>query len=228
MVVERLIERMFALRIIHIRGTPASGKTTLATLVELRLASRFPNYRTTFARHWPSEKMTASESEKYLEGLLNGSYMDVMTSQDRVLLLDEAQTSYHDMFFWNTFLKGIHRLSGPYVMLFSSYGNPSQSPLGSDVAGTPAAFAPGQRISLRWESVHPFPAVGLLLSEEEANDVINRSAQGNQDRPIYTGGLKEDLYTFTEGHVGALSAMSSVIETDLVYHRFSHVLLNQF
>lgn len=216
---------MFAQRIIHIRGTPASGKTTLATLVELYLGLHFPNHKITFSRQWPSEKMSHLESEKYLEGLLKGSYMDIMTSQDRVLLLDEAQTSYHDMFFWNTFLKGIHRLSGPYVMLFSSYGNPSQFPLGLDVAGTPAAFAQGQRISLRWESADNFPAVGLLLSDEEANDVINRSAQGNQDRQIYTDGLKEDLYSFTEGHVGALSAMSSVIETDLVRHHSVYIIL---
>ncbi|KAL4916695.1 hypothetical protein BDW62DRAFT_211811 [Aspergillus aurantiobrunneus] len=100
--------------VIHVRGTPASGKTTLSELLRdyylennrkdawtefsLRLQHRYPRYRST--------EFFASKN---------------------VILIDEAQGSYADIGFWNTVIKD-RRSSLGYnikICLFSSYGSPA-------------------------------------------------------------------------------------------------------
>ena len=90
-----------------------------------------------------------------------------------LLIIDEAQTSYVYTSVWNDFIKGLSPGSGPFVALFSSYGSPSEQPLGSDSpTPTPIYFRSDQRISIRRSSQNP--DLALLFSRTEFDDVVER------------------------------------------------------
>src|SRR5437773_7866697 len=48
-----------------------------------------------------------------------------------LLIIDEAQGSYEYLSLWNDLIKGLSPGSSPLIALFSSYGSPSDEPLGT-------------------------------------------------------------------------------------------------
>jgi len=86
------------------------------------------------------------------------------------LIVDEAQGSYSDHNFWE-FIKSIHPFSYYRVILFCSYGSPSTN--FSDIK-TPMFIAEHQRISLQPVHHDWFMPVGLLLQQNEYDDLVER------------------------------------------------------
>ena len=98
----------------HVRGTPASGKTILAQLLRKHVEETSPNVRVYFITWIPTYFSS--------EGLGIGSGHDELLNwatkqptplrdwenvQNTLLLIDEAQLSYKYVLLWNNFIKYI-------------------------------------------------------------------------------------------------------------------------
>lgn len=113
--------------------------------------------------------MDDGESRRFTERIFGTTLCHLFTTPDRVLLLDEAQTSYYELGFWNDFLKQLGE-TGVHVILFGCYGSPRRSPfsMAAETAGTPLILKEPQRIGRSWGGN---PPAGLLFREEETSDL---------------------------------------------------------
>lgn len=209
--VESIFDRMMHYRILHIRGTPASGKTVLLQLLRYHIKSIKPDWNVSVVVDWPSTlDNDDSGTITHLERVLNLRRDDFLAAQDTVLLLDEAQTTYKNRYFWNMFLKSIERISGVYVVLFSSYGSPKRQPV--DLIGlTPPVLTADQRIGLQIDENQGFPPAGLLLTITEAESIMSLASSAHQDHPQFSHGLLHWVYALTAGHVGAFVGILDMI-----------------
>ncbi|BCR88447.1 ATP-binding protein [Aspergillus chevalieri] len=186
---ERTVSKLAAIlddmNIVHVRGTPASGKTRLSELLrdyyrkEGRRAFLIKRWEgLNFKNPWGSlvelvEKWndeaqeaptTTSQSEQDLSWVL---------TSNTVIIVDEAQATYSDDTLWNTIFK--ERLT-PNVYkfrlcLFCSYGSPATGP--DPTFFTPVKFSDEQRISLTPQNQQDSPPIGLFYDKEEFRDVIS-------------------------------------------------------
>jgi len=145
--VSKLAAILDEVNIVHVRGTPASGKTLLCEL--LRDYYRKEGRRAFLIKRWEglnfknpwgslaelvekwseepegvptSFTTTSSQSEHDLSWVL---------TSNTVIIVDEAQMTYSDDTLWNTILK--ERQTPTYVYksqlcLFCSYGSPASGP----------------------------------------------------------------------------------------------------
>jgi hypothetical protein len=96
--------------------------------------------------------------------IMRGKLADLQCGHaDKVLLLDETQSSYYGVIFWNTLLKQASGGTGIHVLLFSSYGAPMDYPVVKGFV-TPMILGPSQIIGLTWESDKLTGAAGLLTT----------------------------------------------------------------
>jgi hypothetical protein len=56
----------------------------------------------------------------------------------------------------------------------------------------------------------------LYLSEREANEIFDNEEMYPPDRPIFSKDMREYVYAFTKGHVGALSGIIDAVIKDPV------------
>ena len=142
--------------IIQVRGTPASGKTTLAKLLHDYILKNQPESWVTRIRAWKSEN-----------DMPPGGWVEWLDSRwisqpGSVLIVDEAQSSYWDLAFWQD-LKDIKPESPFRVITFASYGSAGRNindPL------TPHHISARQNISLNALDHGDQIAVGLLAKAE--------------------------------------------------------------
>ena len=160
-------------QIIQVRGTPASGKTVLSRLVANELVRR--NEQVFYIDGWKRDDVErAGGWSEYLESRTGVNGTD--WNQHRAwLLLDEAQQSYWDEDLFSGFFKSIesHDKHSAYVILFASYGSAGHALEESQGKGhfrTPMHFPPEQVIGFE---INPH-GHSLLLSQDEANDVVRR------------------------------------------------------
>ncbi|KAF8536063.1 hypothetical protein BDD12DRAFT_891107 [Trichophaea hybrida] len=102
-----------------------------------------------------------------------------------VILVDEAQTTKDDKYFWNT-----------------AGSNPVEIP-----SITPPVLSRIQRVELQWYGTDKDQAVGLYLSREEADEIFDKMTSYHQDRPIYGVDIRDYVYAVTSGHAGALASL---------------------
>lgn len=199
-------------RVLHIRGTPASGKTILRLLLTRHIRLSHPNWHITSLEVWPEglQKDDLVGTEKSIESRLSLSRDEWPFAQDRVFLVDEAQMTYSNIYFWNCFLKLIDYTQGVYVVLFSSYGSPGGRPVDL-VNVTPPVLRPDQRISLVWTASPGFDPVGLLFTREEAIEVVALATEHHQDTPNFAPELLDWLYDLSTGHAGALNSLIQIL-----------------
>lgn len=138
---------------------------------------------------------------------------EIFVAQDRVIFIDDAQSSYYDDTIWGVF-KLMEPNFGAYFVLFSSYGSPGPYPVQTKI-GAPPVLKAQQRISLNWESGGDSP-LGLLLKPDEAKDLLYRACAYNADRPILSEDLCDLLFNISGGHAGALSGLVETIITNSV------------
>jgi hypothetical protein len=209
-----------------VRGTPASGKTTIMQLVANKLLEMYghttPIYTLT---GWREEKVGITGWNAYLEHQ-TGVYGKDWPTYPAYLLLDEAQQSYWDGELWADLFKAIEPVLGasPLIVLFSSYGSPGQGFTGYDerYTTTPMVFAAEQQVSMRPDesiddqlpiSSRSFRPVGLLLDEDEAIDVVTRYALTTiQPSPSLSADLKKGFFLISEGHAGLLTSLVRVLQ----------------
>jgi hypothetical protein len=219
-----MIARVQRHYIIRVRGTPASGKTTVMKLMANKLLEKYG--QTTHIHTlsgWNKEGVRGATGwNAYLKqetGVLGEDWL----AYPAYLLLDEAQQSYWDGQLWSDLFKAVepHLGVSPFVILFSSYGSPGQGFAGYD-GEKHMVFAAGQQISLRSdENIEDYHStlllswkpVGLLLDEDEAIDIVTRlTLAAPQLSPPLSADLKKGLFLISGGHAGLLTSLVRVLE----------------
>src|SRR5271154_1444904 len=125
-------------QVIHVRGTPTSGKSTLAQLLKAYVARISPRTQVyAFSCQQPEVLQKRGINGSLYYQLLNFHTSRPIDTDDwlymtnMLLIIDEAQVSYQYGNLWTQFIKRISSDgdNGRRVILFSSYGSPAEIPL---------------------------------------------------------------------------------------------------
>lgn len=208
--ITKLVEMLDELGVIHIRGTPASGKTTLAKLLREYCISHGRPF--VFMTGWPDtsdpEQLMAEKCE---EAGFEGTNTSNLYDRKVTFIMDEAQATYYDTQLWLTFFKAqSNRQYGPRICLFASYGSP-QTGLIEAPYGTPLRFGPQQCVSILKPRVKDAPDVHLFYNEEEFKDAIQKCCSGPWSTFDMDPEACDYLYFMTNGHPGAVSSLVSYV-----------------
>src|SRR2546430_12597691 len=145
-------------RVVHVRGTPSSGKTVLAELLQAHVETSTDvqvYFITWIPTDFSNKGYDASSDHNELLDCATKRQMplgDWRNAINTLLLIDEAQLSYKYIHMWNDFIKYLCGAGyGPLVVLISSYGSPSASPIHEAPDSLPPPFLSSdtQRLSIR-------------------------------------------------------------------------------
>jgi hypothetical protein len=188
----------------QVRGTPASGKSTLARLLSRHIQEKETGVRVLWIDGWESDVVRDCGGwSSYLrtEKLWN-------RSEKTVFIFDDAQVTYNDVGLWNNLFKGIKDYF-PYrrAIAFASYGSPS---LVFTIKGTPNFVADTARVSLL-PTAHDdnLPAAGLLFTRAEFDELVSK--QYSSPEYYFDPSFFDMVFRITEGHVGAMSSFIKII-----------------
>jgi len=225
--------------IVHVRGTPASGKTYLSEL--LRHHYRKGGRRVSlikkwegldFKNPWDSLVKLVEKWNEELEGAPATSFTTtsskskhslswVLTS-NTVILVDEAQMTYSDDVLWNTILKGRQSSLFGYnfrLCFFCSYGSPEAGP--DQTFFTPVRLSNQQCISLTPQNQQYSPPIGLFYDKEEFRDVVSRSIPFEyRDKFTFDEGAQDYIFALSNGHPGAVESILSALFQVLAKYDF--------
>ncbi|RHZ44951.1 uncharacterized protein CDV56_100341, partial [Aspergillus thermomutatus] len=226
--VSKLADLIDSQKVVHVRGTPASGKTTLARLLQeyYKVKKRNSIFIDTWRKldEYPSVgDSPAPHAWSKLDRMLRtrfGSHMDYL-APGTILIIDEAQGSYSDTLFWNSIIKA--RLSYEGLSdegldirfcLFCCYGSPSSGvdpELDNDF--TPAHFKLAQRVTLTPQSRPSSPPIGLFFTRSEFTDAAQRLIANSlfQEKFTLRPDAEDYLFSLTNGHPGGLSSVLKYI-----------------
>ena len=208
--VARLAARLDEKRVVHVRGTPSSGKTVLANLLWHHYLER--RERVVFMDHWPQDVSNArvhlaAECQRF-------GYHEIqphnLAHANLVFIFDEAQQSYgaSGAGLWSGFIKQqAYANAGPRICLFSSYGSPSTGATERRDRTTPHIFDVSRRVSITLSNVPESPDICLFYNEEEFEDVVTRTCEDPTTRFRFDSAAHKYLYSVTSGHPGAVSAL---------------------
>lgn len=200
-------------RLVHVKGSPASGKTTLRRLLEYHIFTTDPEYKIYSFGAWDREVIDAvGGCDGELQRVTGMDSAAMLNSEIKIVLLfDEGQTSYWDKFLWNEFLKSLELGVGPCVIMFCSYGSADSMPADyRDKHNTrpPLSLKRTQRVGL-WAT--PTMPLCLNFSYAETENMIKRSLSHYPDKPVFDEDLIKYLHSITNGYVGALVTLLDII-----------------
>jgi hypothetical protein len=213
--VSKLAELLDSENIIHVCGTPASGKSILALLLR---DYYHQNGRTVFLLGWNQNLKDLSRADPWvkLARVLKQIYPSTekvidFFADSNVLILDKAQQSYGDTQFWDHIVKSIQGGIGYKIKLclFCSYGSLSAGmPYNKRGHRTPVNFGYTQRVSLT-PSVEPgSPPIGLFYNKDEFEAVVTKLCSS---KPIEKYRVDRDarnyIFNLTNGHPGAVNSI---------------------
>ncbi|KAG8841762.1 hypothetical protein FRB91_004704, partial [Serendipita sp. 411] len=208
--VSTLLKLLHDHQLVQVRGTPASGKTTLMHLLHARIVNEDHNAKVYIYKHWPQNTMESIEGEERVRHYLPGypQFQGLKT----YFLFDEGQTSYWDDDLWLAFKDYIQSKQSKlvFVILFCSYGDRRVRP--QEVKPTPLEFGPG-KVTLQRTLRKDSEPLGLLLDKEEYKDVINRQAP----KLLVTDDLQDLIYNLTNGHVGSVLAVVEFLLSKVMF-----------
>lgn len=195
-------------RVVHIRGTPASGKTTLAHLLkEYYQQQEVPSVVISTWSQCDDCKYTKLLVEQANEEGYTFVTRQNLRDCDIVFILDEAQVTYDDPGLWVGLIKTqIGALAGPRICLLSSYGSPSEGTSG--FPETPLGFLDAtKRVSITVSMIEGSPPISLFYNRGEFDDVVDRiCADVRQQLPL-SAEARDYIFTLTNGHPGAVEAV---------------------
>lgn len=204
-------------KIIHVRGTPASGKSVLSLL--LRDHFRRNGRRVFLLGTWKQclDDVDGSGHWTRLAKVLGSKYQNVADffADKTVIILDEAQGTYRDTTFWDYVVKDIRGGVGYNVKLclFSSYGSPSAGlPYNPSDHRTPIDFALRQCVSLTPVIAEGLSPIGLFYTRHEFDDVVTKLCRSG---PVLKYRIEQDardyVFNLTNGHPGAVGSIVQYI-----------------
>ncbi|KAF5367794.1 hypothetical protein D9615_010503 [Tricholomella constricta] len=186
--VTALYAKLQELKYVHVRGTPASGKSSLASLLISHIKE--VESKETEIIHlvgW-------AEQEDHPEG--GGTWLAKRQwhfQEGAVLVVDEAQGSYWDTMFWNN-IKAIRPDSRCRVITLASYGI-----AGREYTGDTPGVSPHNTVGLDPIDFEGQASVGLLLNKSEFDDFVAVRFIDHR----FDASLLEAIFDLTNGHVGA-------------------------
>lgn len=190
-------------RLVHVRGSPRGGKTTLALL----LATYFLRNNTPAAlvASWPVGR---KGDDVLIEaargaGYPIGSRSELMAT-DIVFIIDDAETSYKDEEFWEQTVKSqTGAAQGPRFCVFTSAAHcPPGSPLES--------LLPEHRVPIFTCRLGAHRPAALYFSREEFSEALNKLSLRLGEKLLLTNCAKRYLWLLSFGHPGVLR---SVVDT---------------
>lgn len=238
--IQKLVHLIEEERVIHVRGTPSSGKSTMAKLLHHYYTTK--GEKVAFVDEWstkvrPEDILTAKCRSKGHWRELNGHDC----GNDLIIILDEAEKTYEDTWFWCGLIK--HALRNYYsirICIFSSYGDPTAGPpLHEFPMGTTAPMIPpSKQVSLTMAFPCSrlrldLPDVCLFYDAEEYKEVVDRHCKAHSSDGSYSmrndiefdlhTDLREYIFSLTSGHPGAVSSLLEYIDlvrcnVTLVWH----------
>ena len=220
--VAALWEQLQRVRVIHARGTPTSGKSILASLLEEHIMKIRPDIQV-HRFNWPTRSAIQHlECGNYyhilneITGEPRSTFDNWLGRQNTVIIIDEAQRSYEFLNFWDEFIKPLASLDeySPSVILFSSFGSPTEAPVASSGGSAPVEFDTTQRVSIR-PLPYTNPKVSLYFTFDELKDVAERSCRYYSEKdgdPFHLSQeLLEYIWEFTNGHPGAVRVVIDML-----------------
>lgn len=156
-------------------------------------------YRTSIERRI---RMTFPEDPKWMNNI--------------ILIIDEAQRSYRHASFWNDLVKPLaqDKSSGPYIVLLSSFGSPSQqfNEYTGDTSAPPY-LSQAQRVSMR-----PFGGcnafISLYLLRHEFDDILHRVCTAETSPGFQLdASLQDNIFRLSSGHAGCARALLEMIRS---------------
>jgi hypothetical protein len=224
-------------QVVHVRGTPTSGKSTLARLLKDYVMRTSPNtqvYAFSFQHPEVIEKKGISGSLYYR--LLNFhtdrpiDADDWLHMRNMLLIIDEAQMSYQYNNLWTDFIKPISSDGdeGRRVILFSSYGSPAETPVMHGGLGSPPLrLSANQRVSIRPLSDNN-REVSLYFTRLEFDDVVARVCKySDKDGQPFCPSpeLLDYVWEFSNGHpAGTRVVLDALINSKVSIYSFYYHL----
>lgn len=191
----------FFIYFLQVRGTPASGKTTLSHLLGHHILKQDSNVNVIFLDLWPYDDVKKE-----------GGYRPYLRSKgweenvETVFIFDNGETTYVDQSLWFGFFKSIQGYRGLHAIVFTSRGSPSTSLIGP----TPFNVTEPQMVTLRAiQHQDDLPAVGLFFSQDEFDDFISKTYPLQECR--FDSSFLDYVFNVTSGHAGAIHDLLSVI-----------------
>jgi hypothetical protein len=232
--VRKLFELIKARRVVHVRSTPTSGKTVLAGLLFKYIESKHRDFNPIFITwrlYGTADRGNASWMNflcKFSGGLVKQkTFYD---SKDVIFIIDEAQLSYKDKPFWVDCLKSWKdyissredEKSGPYFVLFSSFGSPSSITLEID-GSSPVDLAHNQRVSLL-PATDGVPGLGVCFTFEEVKDVCS-ALIAHRNFTVHEDVLKY-LFELANGHAGLTRGLlNSLFEREVSIYIWQFIVI---
>lgn len=208
---ERTVEKVYNMMknfpMVQIRGTPASGKTTLLRLLSVFIKFYHPGTIVRIFTQWPKAGQKDGppiELQDWEEWLVR--QLDVAENRlynpklPIVILIDEGQDCYHDRVLWNYFIKTrIQTLRNIRVVVACCYGSISEGAEMDIVKLTtsPDFIHPNQIVQLYASGERP----GVFFTEPEFEEVVEafRDNKVLQLMPKF----QRSLFYLTGGHCSA-------------------------
>jgi hypothetical protein len=118
-------------RLLHIRGSPASGKTMLRVILANHIHINDPSYKVFHITSWDQNGVVESgEYTRQLQSIAGIRYSVLANHATKVVILfDKSQDSYWDNQLWSDFLKSLAPGVGPIVIMFASFGSSGRMPV---------------------------------------------------------------------------------------------------
>jgi len=218
--VATLWEQLQRVRVIHARGTPTSGKSILARLLKKHVERVRPDMQVHLF-NWPANTKGFEYSNYYY--LLNEITGEPKTVSDTwlerkntLVIIDEAQRSYEFLNLWDQFIKPLasQDVNGPWVILFSSFGSPTETLVASCGGSAPVEFDTTQRVSIRPLSFTN-PNVSLYFTRDEFEDVLARVCKcySEEEGNLFSLSPKlvHNIWEITNGHPGAVRVVLDML-----------------
>jgi hypothetical protein len=188
---------------LQVRGTPASGKSTLAKLLGKHISDREPHVHVIWVSGWKLNDV--EEFGGWYHYLKKRKFWK--EGEDTVFIFDEAQASYADGALWNDLFKCMRQYRDRRVIAFASYGSPSSI---ITIEGTPIFVADEARITLLpINHGDNLPAVGLFFTRTEFDELV--STQYSSPEYHFHLSFLDAVFDITEGHAGAICDVLKII-----------------
>jgi energy-coupling factor transporter ATP-binding protein EcfA2 len=187
-----------------VTGTPGSGKTTLLHLLHQVIRDERPNARVFVVRGWARANLENLDFRKRWPKMVENwdGY-----KKDDFYLIDEGHTSYWDQDLWKDFKDDFQSntvINAPYAVLFCSYSEDLRKIHSFTPPSLKAAKLTLAHITSPPNGAEDMTPVGLLLDWGEYLGVLDRFTD---KKLLLDDKLKNFIFDFTAGHVGAVKAM---------------------
>ena len=207
--VAKLHDLMKEFPLVQIRATPASGKSTLLRLLRAYCRSNESDFDVvSLMVGWPDE--TPGDFYEWLKAFAKRIGYGVTlkdfeatrpNSKKIAILLDEGQTSYHDLQLWHSFIKtALETRKHIRIVMASCYGSNSDGDYNENHRGLLTQVSIGDERIVQLYASGPKP--GVFFTQKEFAELEKKFAEGTNLQ--LSGSFRRSFFNITGGHCGAV------------------------